>query len=134
MHHTRKFSAQLTVTLLAPLILATPPDAAETVPADKAALIVASPPDAAELVSADEAKAIAVDAYIYFYPLVTMDLTRLQSTNVEPGKEPLRGPMNTFSNATAFPAADFKVVVRPNFDTLYSSGWVDLTHEPVIVS
>jgi hypothetical protein len=27
-----------------------------------------------------------------------------------------------------------KAVVRPNFDTLYSSGWVDLTKEPVIVS
>jgi len=27
-----------------------------------------------------------------------------------------------------------KVVVRPNFDTLYSSGWLDLTQEPVIVS
>jgi Protein of unknown function (DUF1254) len=27
-----------------------------------------------------------------------------------------------------------KVVVRPNFDTLYSSGWLDLTKEPVIVS
>jgi hypothetical protein len=27
-----------------------------------------------------------------------------------------------------------KVAVRPNFDTLYSSGWLDLTKEPVIVS
>ena len=42
--------------------------------------------------------------------------------------------MNTFVNLPAFPAADLKVVVRPNFDTLYSSAWLDLTKEPMIVS
>ena len=37
-------------------------------------------------VSLEDAHAIGVDAYLYFYPLVTMDLTRRQLTNVEPGK------------------------------------------------
>jgi hypothetical protein len=41
---------------------------------------------------------------------------------------------NTFSHIRAFPAADFKEVVRPNFDTLYSFGRLDLIKEPVIVS
>ena len=81
-----------------------------------------------------EAEAVAVDAYIYFYSLVTMDVTRKQATNVEPGKTTGRGPMNTFSNAREYPGADFRDVVRPNFDTLYSTGWVDLTKEPVVVS
>src|SRR5262245_6380106 len=103
--------------------------------ASVASFLLASPQaDAGEIVSVEQAHAIAVDAYLYFYPLITMDLTRLQLTNVEPGKEPLKGPMNTSVNAPAFPPADMKVVVRPNFDTLYSSGWVDLTKEPVIVS
>ena len=42
--------------------------------------------------------------------------------------------MNTFANLPAYPPADMKVVVRPNFDTLYSSAWLDLTKEPMIVS
>ena len=42
--------------------------------------------------------------------------------------------MNTFANIPAYPTADMRVVVRPNFDTLYSSGWLDLTKEPVVAS
>ncbi len=77
---------------------------------------------------------IGVEAYIYFYSLLTMDVTRRQLTNIEAGKMFGRGPMNTFSHMRAFPSADLRVVVRPNFDTLYSSGWLDLTQEPIIVS
>lgn len=82
----------------------------------------------------EEARAIAADAYVYFYPLVTMDLTRKQLTNVEAGQSELGGPMNWFNNIAAFPTADMRTVVRPNFDTLYSSAWLDITKEPVIVS
>lgn len=87
-----------------------------------------------ETISEKEAHEIAVDAYIYCYPLVTMDLTRLQSTNIEPGKEFGKGPMNMFVNIPAYPPADLKVVVRVNFDTLYSIAWLDLTKEPQVVS
>ena len=75
-------------------------------------------------ITEQEAHAIGVDAYIYLYSLVTMDVTRKQLTNVEPGKGTLGGPMNAFANAQAFPAADFKAVIRPNFDTLYSSAYL----------
>ena len=85
-------------------------------------------------VSEEEAHAIGVHAYVYFYSLITMDVTRKQLTNVEPGKGSIGGPMNMFNNIPAFPTADMRVVVRPNFDTLYSSAWLDLTKEPVIVS
>lgn len=89
---------------------------------------------AAQPVTEQEAHSIGVEAYLYLYPLVTMDLTRKQSTNVEPGKEIGKGPMNTFSNAPEYPPANFKVVVRPNFDTLYSTAWLDITREPQVVS
>ncbi|MGO4675096.1 DUF1254 domain-containing protein [Bosea sp. 2YAB26] len=81
-----------------------------------------------------EAQAIGVDAYLYFYPLLSMDVTRKQSTNIEAGKEFGKGPMNMFVNVPAFPPADMKVVVRVNFDTLYSIAWLDLTKEPQVVS
>jgi hypothetical protein len=82
----------------------------------------------------DQARAIAVDAYLYFYPLISMDITRKQSTNIEPGKEFGKGPMNSFVNVPAYPPSNLKVVVRVNFDTLYSIAWLDLAKEPLIVS
>jgi hypothetical protein len=84
-------------------------------------------------ISEAEARDIAVEGYLYFYPIVTMELPRKQLINTPPTAG-IGGPMNTFNNIPAFPAADMKAVVRPNFDTLYSSGWVDLTHEPVVIS
>ena len=81
-----------------------------------------------------EARAIAQEAYLYFYPLVTMDVTRRQFTNVEPGKVPGRGPANMFHHLAAYPSPDDRSVVRPNFDTLYSLAWLDLTKEPVVIS
>ena len=95
-----------------------------------AAAEAVSPPPA---ISEAEAHAIGVDTYIYFYPLILLDLTRKQSTNIlmpEFGK----GPMNTFVSVPAYPPADFKGVVRSNFDTLYSIAWLDLTKEPLVVS
>jgi hypothetical protein len=85
-------------------------------------------------VTEQEANAIGVDAYLYFYPLVTMELTRKQSTNIEAGKEFGKGPMNMFVSVPEYPPANFKGVVRVNFDTLYSIAWLDLTREPMVVS
>jgi hypothetical protein len=93
-----------------------------------------APAAMAAAVTEEEAHAIGVDAYLYFYSLITMDLTRKQLTNQEPTPGGIGGPMNRFANVGAFPTADMRVVVRPNFDTLYSSGWLDLTKEPMVVS
>ncbi len=93
-----------------------------------------SAPSAAQSISADEARAIAVEAYVYFYPLVTMDVTRKQLINSDPKTAGIGGPPNTFDNIQAYPTAEMRAVVRPNFDTLYSSAWLDLTREPMVVS
>jgi hypothetical protein len=88
---------------------------------------------ASPAITEQEAQAIAVDAYVYFYPLATMDVTRKQLTNVELGKG-IGAPMNVMFNVPAFPTADMKQVVRSNFDTLYSLTYLDLTKEPMVVS
>ena len=88
----------------------------------------------AQTISADEAQAIAQEAHVYLYPLILMDLTRKQLINLDPKTSPLGGPANAFTHIRAFPTADMRSVVRPNFDTLYSSAWLDLTNGPVVVS
>lgn len=98
------------------------------------ATLVAAPAAAEPALTEQQARAIGVDAYLYFYPLISLDVTRLYSTNIGPDKEPLKGPMNTFANAAAYPAGDNKLVVRVNFDTLYSFAYLDLSNEPMILS
>jgi hypothetical protein len=95
-----------------------------------------STPDvvADEPVGNKEARDIAVEAYVYFYPLVTMDVTRRRTICIEAGKMPGRRSMNSFAHLRAFPDASYREVVRPNFDTLYSAAWLDLTGGPVVVS
>jgi hypothetical protein len=85
-------------------------------------------------ITEQEAHSIGVDAYLYFYSLVSVDITRRVATNIEAGKEPGLGPANMFNSFAAFPTAEFKTVVRPNFDTLYSSAFLDMTREPMVVS
>src|SRR5262249_50146686 len=81
------------------------------------------------------AEEIALEAYVYLYPLVLMERTRLQMTNVRAGGERLgRAPVDAFAHFREYPGADFKDVVKPNFDTLYSPAWLDLRAEPRIVS
>ncbi len=78
---------------------------------------------------------IATEAYTYLYPLVLMDVTRQQQTRTAAtGDGQMRAPVNQFVHLRAFPPGDFKDVVRPNFDTLYSSAWLDLSKEPVLLS
>ncbi|MEJ1161725.1 DUF1254 domain-containing protein [Prosthecomicrobium sp. N25] len=79
-----------------------------------------------------EARQIAIEGYVYLYPLISMDVTRRVLTNVAPGAG-IGAPANTFAHIPAFPTAEMRQVVRPNFDTLYSSAWLDLTREPVVL-
>jgi uncharacterized protein (TIGR03000 family) len=84
-------------------------------------------------VSEKEAMAIAVDAYVYGYPLVTMEMTRRVMTNRSTA-EGARGPMGRFVNLREYPTAAYRDVTAPNADTLYSSAWLDVGKEPYVLS
>ena len=76
---------------------------------------------------------LATDAYIYGYPLVTMDMTRRVMTNVTK-PEGTRAPMGQFVKARSYPDASFRDVTAPNADTLYTAAWIDLGKEPWVLS
>ena len=82
----------------------------------------------------DDALPIAIQAYNYLLPIVIMDLTRKQVTNFVSDTGNGHGPMNSCHSLPTYPDASFSAVVRPNLDTLYTTGWLDLTQEPLVVS
>lgn len=83
----------------------------------------------------DKVTALIKDVYIFAYPLVLMDVTRRQTTNVPNAHTvPMRAPINQFAHFRTYPKADSRDVVRFNFDTLYSFAWVDLSTGPIILT
>ena len=105
---------------------------------DKAAAEVQAKADAvakaAETAAKEaEALALAAEAYVYAYPLVTMEMTRRVMTNVEK-PEGTRAPMGQFVRMREYPSAKFRDVTAPNADTLYTTTWLDVSKEPWILS
>jgi len=79
----------------------------------------------------EEALSTATDAYVYGYPLVTMDMTRKRLTNVvQP--DATHAPMGQLLKLRTYPPVDNHAVTAPNADTLYTMAWLDLTKEPYI--
>ena len=81
----------------------------------------------------DEAVKLGVEAYIYGYPLVTMEMTRRVGTNVV-RPESFHAPMGQFANLRTYPDSTFRAVTAPNADTLYSSAFLNLAQEPYVLS
>ncbi|MBZ5710351.1 DUF1254 domain-containing protein [Nannocystis pusilla] len=79
-----------------------------------------------EPVADPQLRRVVEQVYTFAYPLVIMDLTRQVMT--------AQTPVNTFQHMRAFPDASFRDVVSPNADTLYSSAWLDLAKEPLVLS
>ena len=81
----------------------------------------------------EEAVSVAVDAYIFGYPLITFDMVRKQQTNVAtPDAE--HAPMGQLIKMRNYPAVDNHCCAAPNADTLYTMVWLDVSIEPGIFS
>jgi len=84
-------------------------------------------------VSEPEAAQIGVEAYIYGYPLVTMEMTRRVLTNVAAPKGQ-KAPVGQFARLREYPTPANKEVTAPNADTLYTQAWLDVSKEPYVLS
>jgi hypothetical protein len=71
--------------------------------------------------ASNDLTAIAERAYMYAYPLVLMEATGAAM------------PLNRLTHIRAFPDASFRLIVRPNADTLYSTAWLDVSKEPMLL-
>jgi hypothetical protein len=78
-----------------------------------------------------EVRDIAASAYTFAYPLVLMDLTR-RTDSERRARAGLPGA-NQFVHAQTFPDEHSRIVIRPNADTLYSTAWLELSREPILL-
>lgn len=76
---------------------------------------------------------LATDAYIYGYPLVTMEMTRRVITNAAK-PEGTHAPMGQLIKLREYPNASFRDVTAPNADTLYTTAFVEVGSEPWVLS
>ncbi|MFI9636734.1 DUF1254 domain-containing protein [Nocardia sp. NPDC051929] len=73
-----------------------------------------------------DAATIAKDAYVFGYPLVLLDVTRVAAEMVT--------PINRFHHAASLPTPAQRDVVRLDRDTLRSTAWLDVASEPMVLS
>jgi hypothetical protein len=77
---------------------------------------------------------IAVQAYVWGYPLVVLSRLRKLHTLSKQGMEGIRAPINTFAHTSRLlNAKDPRDTITPNNDTLQSSAWLDLRDEPQVL-
>jgi len=86
-----------------------------------------------ESVTPERAAAIAEDAYIYAFPMMesyrTMYVQAIDRT--APG---YGAPFNELAHKTELLGPEFRDVVRPNNDTMYSLAWLDLRAQPIVIT
>lgn len=77
--------------------------------------------------TAEEARSLAREAYIFAFPMMENYKT-MQAQALLPGR------FNVFTHSTHLQDPSYTDIVRPNNDTLYSTLWLDLRAEPMVIS
>lgn len=76
-----------------------------------------------------------MQAYVYGYPLVMMEVTRDVMTAVPaPDAEGTAAPINQFAKMPTYVSPDFKNVVRISLNGLWATAWLDLASESQVLS
>ncbi len=87
---------------------------------------------AAEVTPA-QARAIAKEAYVYGLPLV-MNYKTMYQLAVRKESPEYKAPFNQIKNLARLATPEDTTIVTPNADTPYSSVWLDLRAEPIVLS
>ena len=80
-----------------------------------------------------EAKDIAEEGFIYGLPLV-MNYAVMQEYSVDKNSGQFKAPFNEINNLHHVATPEDTAVITPNSDTPYSTIWLDLRAEPMVIS
>lgn len=87
-----------------------------------------------ELIREQQAEHIGTLGYIWGFPMVDMSTQMFNETHRVAPAQPVLAPVNTFHRREVLVTPSSSEGLRaPNNDTLYLSGWFDLSQGPVIV-
>jgi len=89
-------------------------------------------PNSIETIPGDVSPELA--AFIYGYPLVMTGITQQTVINKSQSDTSGAAPLNQFGKQTQFPDSSFNAVVLPSTSTLYTSAFLNLSQEPMILS
>jgi hypothetical protein len=74
-------------------------------------------------------------SYVYGYPMVVMDVTREVLTAAPaPNSEGTAAPINQLAKMPHYVSPYFTNVVRISLNSLWTTGWLDLDQEPIVLS
>jgi hypothetical protein len=91
--------------------------------------------DLKEDVREEVAYFFGMEAYVYGYPIVIMDVTRQVLTAAPaPNAEGTAAPINQLAKMPHYVTPAVKQVVRISLNSLWTTGWVDLEQEPIVLS